>query len=356
MRRTLPILTLLALAPGLRAQQLPLFTDGTAFGGSRVFAEGLNPLSNPARFSPRPGGLQPGTYGTYVTGGFEAVDFKKTLDRLQAGSWDEAFKQFAERPWGQRTTAMGLALVDEMGHFSLTRESTTSLLAVPDLAAAHLGPTGLLLNTSTLEARRAVVDRLVYGLASSERSTTMGASMRIERWSLGKVVHAANPGIGQKPFPIAGQDAFGFNTTDTKVTTMTLDAGLTVVLGTGLQVGLQVDRLAGKKIQDVDEKPQTRAGLQFDLGTFARLSVEADLNAAARMPYPVAQKNLSASLAFQLNPSMSLTIGAERRKIGELTTTRTGATLKVNTAAFVLGAGFQVGADQPMRGAMLRIY
>ena len=36
--------------------QTPLFTDGTAFGGSKVFSEGLNPRGNWARTSQAPDG------------------------------------------------------------------------------------------------------------------------------------------------------------------------------------------------------------------------------------------------------------------------------------------------------------
>ena len=43
----------LRAAPGA---QTPLFTDGPAFGGSKVFSEGMNPLGNPARFDRRPPG------------------------------------------------------------------------------------------------------------------------------------------------------------------------------------------------------------------------------------------------------------------------------------------------------------
>lgn len=355
MRRSLSLLALLALAPGLRAQQLPFFADGTAMGGSRIFSLGLNPLGNPARFAPRPGGSLPGTYATYLSGGMEAPDFQKTLDLLKEGAFEDAIRTFATRPWGQRSTALGLAILDEQGHFSLTRESTTALWAVPDLAPARMGA-GFANNGSVLETRRSTVDRLVYGLAGMERGTGMGASVRAERWSLGKRVSVPHPTLGQHSFTLVAQDPWGFATTDTKVTALSLDAGITVELGTGLQIGLQADRLVGGTIGDVEEKPQARAGLQVALGSMATLSVEIDLNSAARMPYPVKQKNQSASLVLHLNPSVSLTLGAERRQMGELTSTRTGATLRFITPSFVFGAGLQLGADQPLRGGMLRVY
>lgn len=355
MRKLDALLATLLLAPALSAQQLPLFTDGTAFGGSRLFSQGLNPLGNPARFSPRSGGQLPGFYGTYLTGGLEAVDFRKRLDAWVATPSEVTLKPLAEAPWGLRTTAVGLALLEEAGHLSLTRETTTSLLAGPDLDAARLG-TGWPQNTSTLEVRRSMVERLVYGLVSVEGGTAMGLSLRVERWTLGQRVHGVHPAGSQLPLPVPGADPYDFEETSLRTTASTLDAGLTMELGTGLRIGVQADRLVPRTIQGVEEKTQVRAGLQLDLGQQARLSLEGDVNSAARMPYPVKQKALAASLVFQVNPSVTFRVGSERRTYGDLSTTRTGATLSIQTPGFVLGVGFQVGADQPLRGAMLRVY
>jgi len=56
-----------------------------------------------------------------------------------------------------------------------------------------------------------------------------------------------------------------------------------------------------------------RAGLQMDLGSFAQLSVESDINEAARMPFVAKQRTLSASLRVAANPTVQLLLGGQRR-------------------------------------------
>ena len=56
--------------------QTPLFTDGPAFGGSKVFSEGANPLGNPARY----GQAQGGYYFTFLNGDQESKNTESILN------------------------------------------------------------------------------------------------------------------------------------------------------------------------------------------------------------------------------------------------------------------------------------
>lgn len=326
--RVLPLL----LAASVLSAQTPLFLDGPAFGGSRVFSAGLNPLGNPARY----GQATPGWHLTWLDGTQESKDFSKSLRGARAGE-APALASLEENPWGGKLRAFGLGLAERDGHMSYTREEQTGVLAAPDLSGATV--------------RRSVVDRLSFGAQKQEGATTLGATLRVERWSLGMASLPLGPGT---------PDPLGFSTTDQRKLRATMDLGFQVELVQGIHWGGTVDRLVGQKMWDVHDKPQYRTGLLVELGTTSHLSLETDLNDALRMPYPLKQRTSSASLTLKANPSLTLVFGAERRKVGDVSVTRGGATLwfhplpgHSNQPSMLVGIGLQVGADRPLKGASM---
>ena len=114
----------LAVAPGVA--QTPFFADGTAFGGSRVFSEGLNPLGNSARLAQAPGGF----YASWLEGGREASDAGEAIGKLAAGSASgvsQALRSLARDPWGTRLKGYGLAWVERGAMMALTREERATI-------------------------------------------------------------------------------------------------------------------------------------------------------------------------------------------------------------------------------------
>jgi hypothetical protein len=350
--RTCSRIALLAAACALPlCAQTPLFNDGPAFGGSKVFSEGRNPLGNSARYDQPP----PGWYLTYLDGDQRAQDNKAALQNV--GSTDPlALAKLQDAPWAQRTRAFGIAGIKDSAHFAYTREELSSMVATTDLDPAHLGSfNALLLNGTTVLGRRSVVDRLSFGGSSAQNGTSLGASMRIEQWRNGTQRAGLNPTGDMLPMSDLDNALLGYRTTPEKTLSYSIDMGFTMELAQGLRIGLTADQLNPKHLWDVYLQPQFRAGLQFDLGGMAKLSVEGDINAAARMPFPVKQQTASASLRFAAGPAVALIVGAERRKLGEAVVTRGGVTLQLRTASFLLGVGLQVGQDHPLRGATLMV-
>ena len=336
--RVLPLLGALALQA-----QTPFHADGPALGGSRIFSTGLNPLGSPARVDLSPSGL----HLAYLDGGQEAKDFQKQFNQLASGlDLASALKGLADSPWALRTRGYALTQRTERDLVSLSREETTSLFATfpptPAPGSPVVDPVGF-------QQRRTVVDRLVLATATRSQTYTFGAQFRIERWSHGLRSLALKDATTQDPW--------SFRDTPQRTLVTNLDLAAELELMPGLKAGATVDRLLRKRLWDVEEKPQVRAGLQMDLGTLATLSAETDLNAAARMPYVLPQRNASASLTLKANHSITLVVGAERRKIGDVSTTRGGITVWIHPGAtqgtrapFLIGAGLQIGADKPLRG------
>ena len=350
MTRT-PLITMLVLASGALSAQAPIFADGAAMGGSRVFSEGLNPLGNPARFD------KPGT-GVYL-GWTEGDEGAKETKTALTGFSDPAniaggLATLADKSWAQRTRAFGLAYVDKGTYGSYTREESTGILAVPDLDSAHLG-SGLGLNTSTVQVRRTVVDRVCAGAGAFDQGTGYGISMRVERWRTGQAIAAFNPGAGQ--IALAGQDLLAFQDTEgTTRNVVTLDLGFTQELLQGIRFGVTVDRLRPRHFGDVYEGPQGRAGFQLDLGSTVQLSLDSDVNKAMRMPFPVRQRISTASLRMSPSSSFTLLVGAERRSLEGQALIRGGVTLFLHGGGWHVGAGFQVGQDRPMKGSALSVF
>lgn len=344
------LITLLALASGALSAQAPIFADGAAFGGTRVFSEGLNPLGNPARFDKPAAGV----YLGWTEGDEGAKDTKTALDGFSdPARTASGLAKLADKSWALRTRAFGLAYVDKGMYSSFTREENTSLLAAPDLNPAHLGA-GLLLNTTTVDVRRTVVDRLCLGAGSFDQGSGYGISLRVERWKTGQVLAAFNPGAGQ--LTLDGRDLLEFQeTAGSRTTTLTVDLGYTQELLQGIRFGATVDRLIPHHFGDVYEGLQGRAGFQVDLGSTVQLSVDSDINKAMRMPFPVRQRITTASLRMAPSPFLTLILGAERRTLGGQALIRGGATLFVHGGGWHIGVGFQAGQDRPMKGAALSV-
>jgi hypothetical protein len=329
--------------------QSPMFTDGPAFGGSKVFSEGVNPLGNPARYGQAP----PGYYFTYLNGDQESKDTESTLNNM--GSSDPAsMATLANAPWALRTTAYGFAAAKNGGSLTLTREQFNGLVAYPDQNPANFGA-GLANNQSYLDGRRATVDRLSVGgggPVQNGSTTAMGLSLRVERWAMGDTVLDYVP---LNPYPSAVSTLLDGTSTTVSSWNMALDAGLVLELAQGVRLGVSADQINPKHLWDVYLQPQFRAGLQLDLGQIAKLSLESDLNSVERMPFPVKQQSSSASLRFSLSTAAAFLVGVERRKVDAVDVTNIGGTLQIRTDSLLLGIGFQAGQDRPMKGATFMV-
>jgi len=313
-------LLLLSLASGLAFAQAPLFSDGTAFGGSRVFSEGINPLGNAARFD-RPA---TGTYLTWIQGNEGAKDtFEALKNPLQIADLPENSRAI-------RTRAYGIAYVDKGVHSSFLHEETTAAIVNPAFGAAIPG---------SEELRRTVVDRPCVGAGQFEQGSGYGVLMRVERWRTGNAIN-----------PLGLADYLNYSNTQTSTTLVTFDLGYALEIVQGIRFGASIDRLLPRQFGDVYEGPQARAGFQVDLGGMAQLSVESDINQAMRMPYPIRQRVSAASLRIPASQFLTLTFGAEHRKIGTQSQTRGGITLFLNSPTWRLGAGFQFSQERPLMG------
>ncbi len=345
------VIATLALASGTLTAQAPIFADGGALGGSRVFSEGLNPLGNPARFNKPP----TGTYLGWAEGDQGAKETKTALRGLaDSSAIASGLATLAEKSWAQRTRAFGIAYVDKGVYGSYTREESTGLMAIPDLEPTHLGP-GLTLNSTTVDVRRVVVDRMCVGAGSFDQGTGYGISLRTERWKTGQALAAFTPSFG--PINLDGQDLLAFrDTVGSTRTVVTVDLGFTQELIQGLRFGASVDRLLPRRFGDVYEGALFRAGFELDLAATVQLSLDSDINKTMRMPFPVRQRTITASLRLTPNPSITLILGAERRSLAGESLIRGGATLFVHGRAWHIGAGIQVGQDRPMKGAALSVF
>ena len=182
-------------------------------------------------------------------------------------------------------------------------------------------------------------------------TTAMGANLRMERWALGQRTSS----FGSGGFLPAPSDLMGGTGTTDRAWNFALDAGLVLEVVQGVRVAVTADQLNPKHLWDVYLRPQFRAGLQLDLGQMAKLTLESDINAAERMPFPVKQQTAAASVRFALSPAAVLMVGVEQKKIAGTAATRGGATLQIRTDSLMLGFGFQAGQDRPMKSATLMV-
>lgn len=341
-----PLTLLLAL--GLAAPaQVPLFVDGPPFGGARVFSEGLAPLANSARFDRARNGF----YLAWAEGDQGADGALKALDRLdQAASLARGLQDLAKAPWALRTRAYGMSWVESGVHTSLAREERTGLLAAVDVDPAHVG-SGIGLNATRFDLRRAVVDRLSIGAGATERGSGYGLLLRVERWKTGQAVAMINPLPGTLLMP---EDPLGFAETRDTTTVATVDFGYLVEVWRGARLGVTVDRAIPHRFGDVKEQPQVRAGGQLDLGERFTFSVESDLNRAARMPFPLKQRVTSASLRMEAGTATTLILGAERQSLAGDPVIRGGLTVWFHAERWSVGLGLQASQERPLKGLALR--
>lgn len=323
--------------------------DGPAFGGSRVFSEGVNSLGNPARYDR----CLPGWYFSALDGDLRAKGNRGALEGLADADPSASLRDLAAAPWASRTTSFGLTLTQAGLHGAVARERWNGLSAAVDLDAAHLGP-GLALNTSGADVVRADVERVVLGAGSAEGRSGYGFAVRIERWTVFRTRAALHPAPGQEALgrgPALLEAAGpGKATLD-----LNLNGGYVADLGGGVRFGALVDHLLPRTVEGVAQRAQVRAGFQVDLGPSAQASVEGDLNEAARLPLTVPSRSLGGSVRLGFGPSLGLTFGAERRSIGGTATTAAGATLFWKLPSLTLGFGLRFSEDAPLRALLVRV-
>jgi len=342
----------LGLSPAVA--QTALFNDGPALGGSTVFSEGFNPLGNAARFDQI---KSPTTFCmTFVDGDQAMSDTHSALGSIatalpsDSARISESIRQLAGSPWALRTRAYGISFLADQVNGAYIREQFNSVRALADTQANHLDSAdALLLNGTWLDVRRAQVDRMALGSLSRSEGTNAGFTVRLERWSMGSEMAAVNAASPQVPL-VSGSDPFQFDNAPLKTTALALDFGFSMELMEGLRLGGVVNRVNAKRFWDVEEKPQGRVGLQFDIGYLAKFSVESDLNATMRMPFPVKQRSSSASLRIAASRAVTLLLGAERKQIEDASITRGGATLQFTFPGFSLSVGMQYSKDHPLKG------
>jgi hypothetical protein len=322
--------------------ETPLFTDGPAFGGSSVFSEGMNPLANPARFSQAPTGW----YFTYVDGDQRAKDNKSDLAATTTGD-PSTLGPLGNAPWALRTRGYGIATTKSGANLALTREEFNSMLFQPSSFSPFI------------DGRRATVDRLSVGGGGSVQqgsTTAMGVNLRIERWAMGQTVQYYNASApGALYFGSAESDLMGTTSTSVRTLNFGLDAGLVLELTQGVRLGVTADQLNPKHLWDVYLQPQFRGALQLDLGQMTKLTLEGDINAVERMPFPVKQQTDGASLRFALSQSVVILLGVEQKKVDSNSVTMGGVTLQIRSDSLMLALGFQAGQDRPMKSATVMV-
>ena len=345
--RSLASLFTLSLLAGTLplAAQTPLFVDGLGFGGSKVFSEGRSPLGNPARFDQ----ATPGWYFTYLDGDQRAQNNQAYV--LDAPTADpQALTNLENAPWAQRTRSYGAAGVKDSAILAFTHEDLNSMIAFPDVAPADYQSVR---NATTALGRRDAVDRLSFGGGGSTSGTGLGLSLRVEQWHNGFQTVAFNPSGTELPWVNVDNALLGMSATDQKTLMLGVDAGFVMDLAQGVRIGITADQLNSKHLWDVYLQPQVRAGLQVDLGSSAKVSVETDVNAVERMPFPLKQKSSSASLTLTASQAVALVVGVQELTIGAASVTRAGVTLELKTPSFLLSVGFNFGQETPLRGGAL---
>jgi len=326
--------------------QAPPFVDGPPFGGASMFVVGISYLG-------RGGGTDEESFFAmgHSQGDFGADGFFPRLEDLRGGDAERAAaaaRGLRDGPWGARSRGFGLLMCEKGGSAALAREETTSLWAI-GAAGADGGIEGF-------EVRRAVGDRLTLGYTGRGRAMLFGSAVRVERWALG-AVRCGPQGIPAAGGPGAGfEDPLGYGGTQGRSVSCALDAFLGVEPAGGLRMGVQANRLNARRLGDVEERPQYRAGVQIDLGRAARLTLEKDINEAARLPFPAPQRSEAISLRVKANAAVTFSVGAERRAIGGASAARYGAAAWLTGKRHHIGAGFQFGGDGRPWGAAWKMH
>jgi hypothetical protein len=351
--RRLSILASLLVPVCSGSAQVPLFTDGTAFGGSKVFSLGMDPRGNACQNTQ----VTDGFYLTYLRGDAQGSDHADAYTTLQ-GSQDPfalsgALQTLGQAPWAERETGYGAAVFQKGNELVLTHEVMNGVWVFPDLAPAHLEPTGdMVLNQTRAQGRRDTVDTLSLGGGSAGATYTTGLRFRAERWGQGLQEALLNPPPGVLGVQGAGVDLLDANTTDRRTLAYAVDFGVTTSLAQGVRLGATADHLNTKRLWDVYEQVQVRAGLQMDMGTMGTLSVEQDINQAERMPFPVRQRTGAFSLRLNANSAVTIILGVERTQYeGTDAVVKGGATVMIHVPKLQVGVGMQLSQGRPLMGA-----
>jgi len=347
--RAVRVAALLA-APVALAAQAPVYIESPAFGGTSMFLEGVSHMGRDSKRQ----GTDSFFAMSFSQGDFGADKFFSRLEALKGGdpeSADAAARAIKENPWGMRSHSFGLLVCEKGASIAFSREETTSLWAVDGIPGVP-GIEGL----GGFEVRRAVGDGLTFGYTDRSDAFLYGSAIRVERWALG----AAR--CGPRGFSMIGgadpnpEDPLDYMETQGRSFSYAMDAFLGLELASGLRLGVQANRLNARRLGDVEEKTQYRAGLQIDMGQVAQLSIEKDLNEAARLPFPAQARTEAASLRIKANSAVTFSVGAERRIIGEASSVRCGAVVWLTGKQHHLGAGFQFGGERSPWGATWKMY
>ena len=278
--------------------QTPLFTDGPAFGGSKVFSEGMNPLGNPARFDQAP---RPAT----TSASWTATSGPRTTSRiLTTTSAPRPGAPWASWPTPPGPCAPGPTACQHQERRQPRPDPGGAQfdpgLSGPRRQPGHRSPTTVHGWTGagpwwTASAWAAA------GPGQQGSTTAMGLNLRVERWAMGEIDRALQQ-PAQVAFPgSAESDLLGATATIDRPGTSAWTPAWCWNWPRACAWALTADQLNPKHLWDVYLQPQFRAGLQLDLGQPAKLSLEGDLNSVERMPFPVKQQSNSASLRFALS-------------------------------------------------------
>lgn len=323
------------------------FADGTAFGGSRVFSSGENPMGNPARYDQLPEGVYLGAdWGDHTPHGTTQAGNDLMAAETDPSLLPAALTGLTNHPWAARERSYGLAWAWTGGlRVGYTHDDLRGTFTTVDLSGGN----------AILDARQAVVDRLYAGAGSQAGRSALGFTVRVERVRFGQDLAALQPQPGQTQ---SGDPTAPLNglPMDHSVTSATVDFGYLYEFSPAVRGGLTLDRLAGRRYGDLKEDPQARAGLQVDFTPSVKLSLESDLNAAERLPFARKARVSAASLRLDLTASAFLTLGAERRSYeGAPSATTFGASFHYRMAPLILSLGLRLGDDRPLAAAAFRL-
>jgi len=340
-------------APSALSAQAPAYIESPVFGGTSMFLEGVSHMGRDSKRQ----GTDSFFAMSFSQGDFGADKFFSRLEALKGGdaeSADAAARAIKDGPWGTRSHSFGLLVCEKGASIALSREETTSMWAVdglPDVPGID-GINGF----DGFEVRRAVGDRLTFGYTDRNDAFLYGSAIRVERWALG-ATRCDPQGFsmigGTDPNP---DDPLDYTETQGRSFSYAMDAFLGLELASGLRLGVQANRLNARRLGDVEEKTQYRAGVQIDMGQVAQLSIEKDLNEAARLPFPAPARTEAASLKIRANSAVTFSLGAERRIIGDASSVRYGAVVWLTGKQHHLGAGFQFGGERSPWGATWKMY
>ncbi|MDR0499569.1 MAG: hypothetical protein LBH03_07575 [Holophagales bacterium] len=320
---------------------MPSFVDGSAFGGTKLFSEGLIPTGNAVYQIPSHKFFALG----FARGDQGADKFIANLDNVSSSDSNKISKailELEESPWGLRSRAYGLVSHNQGTTISFTREEMTSLWA------NVLGS-----ETVGFDVNRSVMDRFSITWSSQGRFY-YGSTLRIERWSLGSTYKEL--GIFSQSANLSqAKNLLDYSETQNSSLTYALDAFTGIEIADSVRLAIQANRLKTRDLGDVKEVPQFRGGAQIDLGTTVQLTLESDINEAMRIPFPVKQKTSAVSLKVKANTLITFAIGAEKKTMNGQQTTKMGLNAWITGKKHNFGAGFQYGQDTTPMGFTWKI-